>query len=36
MDVKSACEEAPRLDNVNVGPRTEFGEPSGELNGTFQ
>lgn len=36
MDVKSAWEEAARLDNVNVGREGEDGEPSYEPNGTFQ
>lgn len=36
MDVKSACEEVVRLDNVNVGRGGEVGEPSYEPNGTFQ
>lgn len=36
MDVKSAWEEAARLDNVNVGCGGVVGEPSCEPNGTFQ
>jgi hypothetical protein len=36
MDVKSAWEEAARLDNVNVGREGDDGEPSYEPNGTSQ